>query len=593
MDNKKICFIVCTNNDLYLGECIEYINRLIVPVGYTIDLLTITEATSMTSGYNEGMRNTDAKYKVYMHQDTFIINRHFLQDIIDIFSSDEKIGLIGMVGYPKMAESGVMWYETRVGSVPMYGAKEGYIDADFSDYRYDIKEGFTDVSVADGLLLATSRDILWDEEFDGWDFYDATQCTRFKQAGFRVVVPVQKVPWAVHDDGMYLTMWNYNKYRKKFLDKYAKKINEKKIEIIMCVNNEKMYEECMWYINKLIIPDGYELSVMPIRGAGSMVQAYDSAMHISDAKYKIYIHQDVFFVNPDYLIDLLAAFSQDSKIGMIGAIGTETMPTDAIAWNKWNRGCTYANNASWSIEIDLKNNEKRLCRSDMSMIDGMLMATQYDLPWRADLNIGWDFYDVTQSLEFLSKGYLIGVLCGDKTYTFHDCGSSKLGNYDAGREPVMREYKEYFDEFVPTTYEEEGKLFENMFQLELKCLADNDMDQLMQIDKAIAESQNVVHTNIRRMQVYLEIFRAEKQEGTEHSFIGKYDSWDKMNEVFDELKFALRRVEFLGAKDNMSAVTDVVRKYQINSAAFEIVVKHTRLSCNKYMQELGKAIFEE
>lgn len=31
------------------------------------------------------MRESDDKYKVYLHQDTFIINKNFIYDIIDIF----------------------------------------------------------------------------------------------------------------------------------------------------------------------------------------------------------------------------------------------------------------------------------------------------------------------------------------------------------------------------------------------------------------------------------------------------------------------------------------------------------------------------
>ncbi len=35
------------------------------------------------------------------------------------------------------------------------------------------------------------------------------------------------------------------------------------------------------------------------------------------------------------------------------------------------------------------------------VIDGLIMVTQYDLPWREDLFLGWHFYDVSQCLEFL------------------------------------------------------------------------------------------------------------------------------------------------------------------------------------------------
>lgn len=41
MNEQKICFIICYNNELYLSECIRYLNRLEIPDGFELDLLTI------------------------------------------------------------------------------------------------------------------------------------------------------------------------------------------------------------------------------------------------------------------------------------------------------------------------------------------------------------------------------------------------------------------------------------------------------------------------------------------------------------------------------------------------------------------------
>lgn len=73
MNDKKICFIICYNDDKYISECLHYINRLTVPDGYLLDVLTVKNADSMTSGYNAAMNETDAKYKIYMHQDVFML----------------------------------------------------------------------------------------------------------------------------------------------------------------------------------------------------------------------------------------------------------------------------------------------------------------------------------------------------------------------------------------------------------------------------------------------------------------------------------------------------------------------------------------
>lgn len=117
MNEYKFQFIICSNNEDFLEECITYISLLEVPKGYSVDVISILEAVSMTAGYNEGMGASDAKYKIYLHQDVFIIYRKFLYALLDIFESDPQIGMIGMVGSPKMPSCGIMWYGARKAAV--------------------------------------------------------------------------------------------------------------------------------------------------------------------------------------------------------------------------------------------------------------------------------------------------------------------------------------------------------------------------------------------------------------------------------------------------------------------------------------------
>lgn len=223
INEHKFAFILCTNNDIYLQECFHYLNQLIVPDDYEMDILTIYDAASMTSGYNEGMSSTDAKYKIYMHQDVFIINRYFLFDILSIFQSDSSIGMIGMAGYPVVSANGIMWHSKRIGADSLYGSdSNAYSHADYRQYRYSLSDGIADAALIDGCIMVTAADLQWDDKLlKDWDFYDAFQSMNFLLHDYRIVVPMQKLPWFVHDDGRILSMWNYNKYRKIFMEKYA------------------------------------------------------------------------------------------------------------------------------------------------------------------------------------------------------------------------------------------------------------------------------------------------------------------------------------------------------------------------------------
>lgn len=218
MDKNKICFIICVNNDLFFGECVKYIRWLDVPEGMEVELLEIRDAKSMAAGYNEGMNSSDAKYKVYMHQDCFIVNKYFIHDILSIFDSDENIGMIGLNGTQRLPDNGVIWSEKRVPE--SYELYDGW-----EEYRYDLeKDGLWEVEGIDGVLMATQYDIRWREDlFDGWDFYDLSHSFEIRRRGYRVVVPVYKRFWYQHDDKPVLSLWDYNKYRKIFVKEYMGK----------------------------------------------------------------------------------------------------------------------------------------------------------------------------------------------------------------------------------------------------------------------------------------------------------------------------------------------------------------------------------
>ena len=109
MQTKLITFIICVNNEMYYEECTYYINRLVLPKGYDIDMIAIREADSMCAAYNAGMQSSDAKYKIYMHQDVMIREVHFLEYMIELFAQNENVGMIGMIGGTKMPKTGVTY----------------------------------------------------------------------------------------------------------------------------------------------------------------------------------------------------------------------------------------------------------------------------------------------------------------------------------------------------------------------------------------------------------------------------------------------------------------------------------------------------
>ena len=218
MNNKKIAFITCVNDDILYDECLRYIGDLEIPEGYEIDVISVREAESITSAYNNEMNNTDAKYKVYLHEDTLIINKYFIKDILEIFNSNENIGMIGMIGCKDIPVNAV-WWEANKKYGKVYESHTGYMQLlDFDE----IGGVYEEVKAIDGFIMITQHDIEWREDlFDGWHFYDISQSVEFNKQGYKVIIPKQQNVWCIHECRIVNVENNYEEYRKIFLDEYG------------------------------------------------------------------------------------------------------------------------------------------------------------------------------------------------------------------------------------------------------------------------------------------------------------------------------------------------------------------------------------
>lgn len=271
MNDKKICIIRCVNNEHYMREQDFYISRLIVPDGYELEVLTVTGATSMCSGYNEGMSSSDAKYKIYMHQDVFVFNQYFLERMLRVFENPE-IGMLGLVGTIELDTTSVPWFSDRYANIQI-GFPEEMTHTVLS---MDFEEECAEVSVIDGLLMATQVDIPWREDiFKGWDMYDTSQCFEMRRAGYKVVVPKQEEPWALHDED-FINTTNYYKWLNIFRKEYKKDIID---------NYSEVSEEPLDVL--YVVPTGGSLDIpMVLLNEGFKVEATEAVLDPNNEKKK-------------------------------------------------------------------------------------------------------------------------------------------------------------------------------------------------------------------------------------------------------------------------------------------------------------------
>lgn len=224
--------------------------------------------------------------------------------------------------------------------------------------------------------------------------------------------------------------------------------NENKLCFIICVNNEDYYQEAMLYLLQLNIPAGMEVEFLPVRGASSITQGYNKAMKQTDAKYKIYMHQDLLLINRDIVKNILSVFEQNPTIGLIGLAGAKNLPDSGVWWQATERYCNVYHVYTWeSIRKSVHGFFEEPIFPVMAL-DGLFMATQYDIPWRDDLFKGWHFYDISQSMEFLRQGYEVVIPKQKEPWCIHMCGDKELDQgYKVYQEKFLQEYKQDMDKY--------------------------------------------------------------------------------------------------------------------------------------------------
>ncbi|MDR0268654.1 glycosyltransferase family protein [Paenibacillus sp.] len=219
MQLQTFLFVLCVNNDaLYQNAC-RQIDNLFLPPGYKKEIMAIRDACSMASAYNRALEH-QAKFKIYIHQDTFIVHQGMLFELVDMFLRHPELGLIGLVGCETLPDNGIWWEgEGRAGQVIEHRG-EMYQLLRF-EQGFKESEDYIQVQAIDGFFMATQYDVPWIEEvFDGFHFYDTSQSMEFQLAGYTVGVPVLQSPWCIHYCGDDFDAFTYEKYRTSFVNHY-------------------------------------------------------------------------------------------------------------------------------------------------------------------------------------------------------------------------------------------------------------------------------------------------------------------------------------------------------------------------------------
>ena len=210
-----------------------------------------------------------------------------------------------------------------------------------------------------------------------------------------------------------------------------------RIAFITCVNRPELYAEALLYMKQLRLPDGMEAEFIPVTGAESMCSGYNQGMAKTSAAYKVYVHQDALIVNKNFVFDLLKIFAADD-VGIVGMIGARKLPASGVWWDAMRTYGRVLHACEPECVVETACMEPVGDWLEMEALDGLLLATAVDVPWREDLFDGWHFYDVSMCKEMQRRGYKAVVPRQDSFWCIH-CPKEK---------PLAAEYKTYQRRFL-------------------------------------------------------------------------------------------------------------------------------------------------
>ncbi|MFE5324103.1 glycosyltransferase [Paenibacillus sp. NPDC056579] len=361
MNPKKVCFIYCVNDERQLDESLKYLAYLEIPEGFEIDVITVREAGSMTAGYNYAMNQSDAKYKVYLHQDVFIINKRFIYDISEIFSKNTQLGMLGVVGAGTIPTNAV-WRESDEKYGKVFDSHSGNMS--LLSFK-EVQSNYKIVKALDGCILVTQYDLPWRSDlFNGWHFYDLSQCMEFIKEGYEVGVPFQTSPWCIHDCGFNNYAKTSTENRRVFLEEYSQRLFPLVSVMIPTYNRPHYFELAL----KSVLDQTYNNI--------EIIICDDST---NDETFKVIQPYLLQYSNIRYYKNEqnLGQFKNDLKCMELanGEYVNFLMDDDLFAYNKIERMMSYFLSGTGK-EVSLVTSHRQLIDSEGNLLDDMNVTTK-------------------------------------------------------------------------------------------------------------------------------------------------------------------------------------------------------------------------
>ena len=229
---------------------------------------------------------------------------------------------------------------------------------------------------------------------------------------------------------------------------------------------------------------------------------------------------------------------------MIGLVGANDVKNDSVSVGKWEYGKVLACSGYSEVNCNFGDVMEQYATADC--VDGMFLATQYDIEWREDIFQDWHFYDRSICMEYKREGYICAVPKQELPWCIHDCGINSLIGWKKDMEKFLKEYEDYFSEKAFEKSSEDEIDEESRIALErlgdsIEVLVNsNRLSEAIETMASFWELGMLPSKKLKFISDMLELY----QQGKTEQFFKEGDTVASMLEKYTKAKFILRRIVY-------------------------------------------------
>jgi GT2 family glycosyltransferase len=188
-----LSLIICTKHGSIADSFIKNIDETI---GVQYELIVIDNTNnrySIFEGYNLGIEKANFPFLCFLHDDLHFLTNNWGQTVLNRFSSDQKLGAIGVSGSPYYPAMPGAWWSTGIYTkyIAVADSATNGLQTLYAEYQ-PVQNNQLPVVLLDGMWLCIRKSIFEHIQFDsntfkGFHHYDMDICLQIHQLGYKLI----------------------------------------------------------------------------------------------------------------------------------------------------------------------------------------------------------------------------------------------------------------------------------------------------------------------------------------------------------------------------------------------------------------------